>query len=81
MEENGTMKELATAVVKAAPVLGEALLGPWGRIAALVVASEFGADVENEADMLDKVLSHPQSEEKLKSVESKTQLSFKDNAK
>lgn len=69
-----SMDALAKLVAQAAPLLGGVLGGPAGAAIGSIVASKFGGDVNNPADLLQKIQGDPQSAVKLLEIQSTNQV-------
>lgn len=68
--------ELLDVIEKSAPIVAEALAGPVGGIAGMllpIVAKIFGADADDKDDIASKIKSDPDAKQKLKELEIKHQ--------
>lgn len=62
-------KDLIPVVVKTAPVLAGIIGGPVGSAAVSLIAAMFGTEAKDIPALIDKISTDPQSEEKLKQIE------------
>lgn len=69
------MTDLVSTVTKVAPLLGSVLGGPWGGIAGSLISEAFGGG--SLPEMLAKISSDPEAEEKLKDIEAKHEEALK----
>lgn len=68
------MDALIKIVSSAAPLLGGALGGPAGAAIGSLIASKFGGDVNNQADLIAKIQADPQAALKLMEIQSNNQV-------
>ncbi len=61
--------ELGKLVVKAAPLLGSVLAGPSGGVVGALIAQVFGANPQDQNDIINKINADPDSALKLRQIE------------
>src|SRR5687767_214532 len=66
---NMSWSDIGKNIIKSAPLLGTALMGPAGGAVGTLIASAFDADPTNVEDILTKVSTDPNSLIKLKEIE------------
>ncbi len=64
-------RELVSLVSRYAPILGTVLGGPAGSIAGNLIADVFGHDHKSPGELIQKIISDPESSSKLKEIEFK----------
>lgn len=69
MDASSVFKNLSDIVSKAAPLIGTALGGPLGGVAATLVANAFGGSASNPDDLISKINADPEYISKLKQIE------------
>jgi hypothetical protein len=61
--------DIGKNIIKAAPLLGSALMGPTGGVVGTLIASQFGAERNNPEDVMQKINADPNAVLKLKELE------------
>lgn len=71
------LSSLINIVKKSAPLLGSALGGPIGGLAASIIANAFGSTTTNPSDLIESINKDPDAALKLKELELKHEVDLK----